>query len=94
MLAVDFFHVDCALTLKRGYVFFALEVRSRYVHRLGGGVHEYVQVAWRDGFSAPTGLDRRLRPLDQQARHTQAELRRQLQDPQARLPTERCLTRH
>ena len=27
MLAVDFFHVDCALTLKRIYVFFALEVR-------------------------------------------------------------------
>ena len=31
-LAVDFFHVDCAITLKRIYVFFALEVRSRYVH--------------------------------------------------------------
>jgi hypothetical protein len=28
MLAVDFFHVDCALTLKRIYVFFALEVRT------------------------------------------------------------------
>jgi putative transposase len=26
MLAVDFFHVDCALTLRRIYVFFALEV--------------------------------------------------------------------
>ena len=34
MLAVDFFHVDCAVTLKRIYVFFALEVRSRYVHIL------------------------------------------------------------
>ena len=32
MLAVDFFHVDCAVTLKRIYVFFALEVGSRYVH--------------------------------------------------------------
>ena len=30
MLAVDFFHVDCAITLKRIYVFFALEVRNRY----------------------------------------------------------------
>jgi len=39
MLAVDFFHVDCALTLKRGYVFFALEVRSRYVHILGTTSH-------------------------------------------------------
>jgi transposase InsO family protein len=34
MLAVDFFHVDCAITLKRIYVFLALDVRSRYVHIL------------------------------------------------------------
>jgi hypothetical protein len=31
MLAVGFFHVDCAITLKRIYVYFALEVRNRYV---------------------------------------------------------------
>ena len=30
MLAVDFSHVDCAITLKRIYVFFALAVRTRY----------------------------------------------------------------
>jgi putative transposase len=39
LLAVDFFHVYCAITLKRIYVFFALEVRSRYVHILGTTSH-------------------------------------------------------
>jgi putative transposase len=39
MLAVDFFHVDCAFTLKRIYVFFALEVDRRYVHILGTTSH-------------------------------------------------------
>ena len=35
MLACDFFHVDCAVTLKRGYVFFVLEVDNRSVPPLG-----------------------------------------------------------
>ncbi|MEU8080746.1 integrase core domain-containing protein [Catellatospora citrea] len=35
MLACDFLHVDCAVTLKRVYVFFVIEVGSRYVHVLG-----------------------------------------------------------
>ena len=39
MPAVDFFHVDCAITLKRIYIFFAREVRNRYVHILGTTSH-------------------------------------------------------
>jgi len=35
MLACDFFHVDCAVTLQRIYVFFVLEVPGRSVHLLG-----------------------------------------------------------
>jgi transposase InsO family protein len=39
MLACDFFHVDCAVTLRGVYIFFVIEVSTRHVQVLGVTAH-------------------------------------------------------
>jgi hypothetical protein len=55
MLATDFFHVDCAVTLQRLYCLFVIEVGSRYVHILGTTANPDGAWTMRNGSCSPPG---------------------------------------
>jgi transposase len=54
MLACDFFHVDCAVTLQRIYVFFVLEVSNRSVHLLGTSMNPDGRWTTQQGAKSPS----------------------------------------
>jgi hypothetical protein len=81
MLACDFFHVDCAVTLQRIYVFFVLEVASRSVHLLvrqrtrtaGGPPSRSATWSWISATASPgSGSSFETGPASSQRRSTRS----------------------
>jgi hypothetical protein len=77
MLATDFFHVDCAVTLRRLYCLFVMEAGSRNVHIPGitANPHglwtvEPHRLTCTDELSAPTGFRMPRRRRDAEKRRT------------------------
>ena len=54
MLACDFFHVDCAATLRLVYVFFVIEVNTRHVYVLGATAYPRSRWPGRPAGSPPS----------------------------------------